>query len=404
MKTVLLNKKRIILGVGGGIAAYKSAELIRQLRTHGADVRVVMTKAGCEFITPLTLQALSNNPVHLHLLDPKAEAGMGHIELARWADLILIAPATADLIANITHGLSSNLLTTLITASKAPIAIAPAMNQAMWHNKTTQKNIKTLENLNVHILGPSSGEQACGDVGLGRMLEPDTIITELANCFKSSLLNGRKIIITAGATQESIDPVRFITNHSSGKMGFALAEVAAEFGADVTLITGPVHLDTPDRVQRINILTAFEMLEACQNQLPADIFISAAAVSDYRIKTPSKHKIKKQLKENETLSLHLIKNPDILSTISKSKNRPFCVGFAAETQNIIENAEKKLTSKKLDLVIANNVANKKIGFNSDLNAVSIISNNKQPIHLAQNSKKLIARQILTYISKSTKRS
>ena len=277
----LLNKQ-VVLGISGGIAAYKSAELVRRLKDAGAQVRVVMTRAAHEFITPLTLQALSGNPVHGDLLDPAAEAAMGHIELARWADLVLIAPATADLMARLATGRGDDLLTTLVLATDASIALAPAMNQAMWRDPATQANLETLLQRGFRVFGPAAGEQACGDVGPGRMLEPVELAMRCAECFELGLLSGRHVLINAGPTREAIDPVRYISNHSSGKMGFALAEAAAEAGARVTLVAGPVNLPTPPRVQRIDVTTAVEMLAACEQALPADLFIASAAVADYR--------------------------------------------------------------------------------------------------------------------------
>ena len=288
-----LYRKRIIVGVGGGIAAYKSAELVRRLKDQGAEVRVVMTQGGREFITPLTLQALSGHPVHLDLLDPAAEAAMGHIELARWADLILIAPATADLIARLAQGIANDLLTTLVLATDAPIALAPAMNQAMWRDAATQANLELLQSRGMRLFGPASGSQACGDVGLGRMLEASDLALLAADCFQRQALDGLHVLITAGPTQENIDPVRYITNHSSGKMGFALAEAAAEAGARVTLVSGPVHLPTPDRVSRIDVVSARDMLAACEAAMPCDVLIAAAAVADYRPEVVAQHKLKK---------------------------------------------------------------------------------------------------------------
>lgn len=275
-----LYRKRIVLGVGGGIAAYKSAELVRRLRDQGAEVRVVMTQGGREFITPLTLQALSGHPVHTDLLDPAAEAAMGHIELARWADLVLIAPATADLMARLVQGVANDLLTTLVLATDAQIALAPAMNQAMWRDTATQANAELLRQRGFHLFGPAAGSQACGDVGLGRMLEAEELAQRAADCFQRQALTGVHVLITAGPTQENIDPVRYITNHSSGKMGFALAEAAVEAGARVTLVTGPVHLPTPDRVQRVDVVSARDMLAACEAAMPCDLLIASAAVAD----------------------------------------------------------------------------------------------------------------------------
>ena len=288
-----LYRKRIVLGVGGGIAAYKSAELVRRLRDQGAEVRVVMTQGGREFITPLTLQALSGPPVHTDLLDPAAEAAMGHIELARWADLVLIAPATADLMARLVQGVANDLLTTLVLATDAQIALAPAMNQAMWRDTATQANAELLRQRGFHLFGPAAGSQACGDVGLGRMLEAEELAQRAADCFQRQALTGVHVLITAGPTQENIDPVRYITNHSSGKMGFALAEAAVEAGARVTLVTGPVHLPTPDRVQRVDVVSARDMLAACEAEMPCDLLIASAAVADYRPEVVAAHKLKK---------------------------------------------------------------------------------------------------------------
>ncbi|WP_121211156.1 bifunctional phosphopantothenoylcysteine decarboxylase/phosphopantothenate--cysteine ligase CoaBC, partial [Pseudomonas aeruginosa] len=311
-----LYRKRIVLGVGGGIAAYKSAELVRRLRDQGAEVRVVMTQGGREFITPLTLQALSGHPVHTDLLDPAAEAAMGHIELARWADLVLIAPATADLMARLVQGVANDLLTTLVLATDAQIALAPAMNQAMWRDTATQANAELLRQRGFHLFGPAAGSQACGDVGLGRMLEAEELAQRAADCFQRQALTGVHVLITAGPTQENIDPVRYITNHSSGKMGFALAEAAVEAGARVTLVTGPVHLPTPDRVQRVDVVSARDMLAACEAAMPCDLLIASAAVADYRPEVVAAHKLKKDPTSGEGLLLQLVRNPDILATLA----------------------------------------------------------------------------------------
>lgn len=327
-----LYRKRIVLGVGGGIAAYKSAELVRRLRDQGAEVRVVMTQGGREFITPLTLQALSGHPVHTDLLDPAAEAAMGHIELARWADLVLIAPATADLMARLVQGVANDLLTTLVLATDAQIALAPAMNQAMWRDTATQANAELLRQRGFHLFGPAAGSQACGDVGLGRMLEAEELAQRAADCFQRQALTGVHVLITAGPTQENIDPVRYITNHSSGKMGFALAEAAVEAGARVTLVTGPVHLPTPDRVQRVDVVSARDMLAACEAAMPCDLLIASAAVADYRPEVVAAHKLKKDPTSGEGLLLQLVRNPDILATLAQREDRPFSVGFAAETE------------------------------------------------------------------------
>lgn len=393
-----LYRKRIIVGVGGGIAAYKSAELVRRLKDQGAEVRVVMTQGGREFITPLTLQALSGHPVHLDLLDPAAEAAMGHIELARWADLILIAPATADLMARLAQGIANDLLTTLVLATDAPIALAPAMNQAMWRDAATQVNLDLLQQRGMRLFGPASGSQACGDVGLGRMLEPNDLANLAADCFERQALDGLHILITAGPTQENIDPVRYITNHSSGKMGFALAEAAAEAGARVTLVSGPVHLPTPDRVSRIDVVSARDMLAACEAAMPCDVLIAAAAVADYRPEVVAQHKLKKDPSSGEGMLLQMVRNPDILATIAGRDDRPFSVGFAAETENLLEYASRKLRDKNLDLIVANDVANPSIGFNSEENAITVIDRELQQTSFAQTSKGKIARQLITLIA------
>ena len=393
-----LYRKRIVLGVGGGIAAYKSAELIRRLRDQGAEVRVVMTQGGREFITPLTLQALSGHPVHLDLLDPAAEAAMGHIELARWADLVLIAPATADLMARLAQGLANDLLTTLVLATDAKVALAPAMNQAMWRDPATQANAQCLAQRGLHLFGPAAGSQACGDVGPGRMLEADDLAQQAANLFEHQALTGRHVLITAGPTQENIDPVRYITNHSSGKMGFALAEAAVEAGAKVTLITSPVHLPTPDRVNRVDVVSARDMLAACEAAMPCDLLIAAAAVADYRPEVVAPHKMKKDPTSGEGLLLQLVRNPDILATLAGRPDRPFSVGFAAETENLLEYASRKLRDKNLDLIVANDVANPSIGFNSEENAITIIDRGLHQTSFSQTSKGKIARQLVAFIA------
>jgi phosphopantothenoylcysteine decarboxylase / phosphopantothenate---cysteine ligase len=371
--------KNIILAVTGGIAAYKSAVLVRRLKDYGFNVRVVMTKGAQAFITPLTFQALSSNPVHTTLLDPEAEAGMGHIELARWADLILVAPASCDVIAKFAQGLADDLLTTLYLATKAPVWIAPAMNQQMWAAKATQRNLKTLTEDGMHIIIPDAGEQACGDIGRGRMPEPEALAEQVFEYFKTQeraytqqfgLLAGKKVTITAGPTREAIDPVRYISNHSTGKMGFALASACYAAGADVTLIAGPVNLNTPYGVTRKNIVSAQQMLDESMYMLNqgCDIFIATAAVADYRVAEIAPHKIKKT---GDTLDIALIKNPDIVATIAQQEKRPFMVGFAAETQNIEQYANGKLISKKLDMIACNDVSRTDIGFGADENAMTV---------------------------------
>lgn len=392
-----LTNKRILLGITGGIAAYKSAELVRALKTAGADVRVVMTDGAKEFITPLTLQALSGNPVHHSLLDPEAEAGMGHIELARWADFILVAPASANFIARVTAGMGNDLLTTLLLASNTPKALAPAMNQAMWAADSTQANIQTLSTLNkVQIWGPDAGEQACGDVGPGRMLEPLALAQMISDQFESNLLTGKTVTITAGPTREAIDPVRYISNHSSGKMGFALAVAAVEAGAKVNLISGPVNLPTPERINRIDVESCTDMLDAVENILAeTDIFIGAAAVADYRPANVAEQKIKKS---NDAMSIELVKNPDIIATVAAKDNKPFTVGFAAETQDVIAYAKGKLEKKNLDMIVANDVSQDGIGFNSDQNAIIIIDKHSQT-DFAQASKYQLANDVVKHIAK-----
>ncbi|NLY57245.1 MAG: bifunctional phosphopantothenoylcysteine decarboxylase/phosphopantothenate--cysteine ligase CoaBC [Gammaproteobacteria bacterium] len=395
----LLNKQ-VVLGISGGIAAYKCADLVRRLKDAGAQVRVVMTRAAHEFITPLTLQALSGNPVHGDLLDPAAEAAMGHIELARWADLVLIAPATADLMARLANGRGDDLLTTLVLATDAQVALAPAMNQAMWRDPATQANLQTLLQREIKVFGPAAGEQACGDVGPGRMLEPTDLAMRCADCFELGLLTGRHLLINAGPTREAIDPVRYISNHSSGKMGFALAEAAAEAGARVTLVAGPVNLPTPSRVQRIDVTSAVEMLAACEGALPADAFIASAAVADYRPVSSAPGKLKKDPGNEDGMTLELVRNPDILATLASHARRPrYCVGFAAETDDVLGYASDKLTRKKLDLIIANDVSQPGIGFNSDDNAVTLIDRSLTPQELPRASKQKLARQIIAHIAR-----
>lgn len=391
-----LSNRHILLGVTGGIAAYKSAELVRRLQDHGAQVRVVMTRAAQEFITPLTLQALSGNPVHTELLDPAAEAAMGHIELARWADLVLVAPASADFIARLAHGHADDLLTTLCLATPAPIAIAPAMNQGMWRDPATLANIELLRSRDVVCFGPAEGSQACGDVGPGRMLEPDQLAARAAELFPSRRLDGKRVLITAGPTREAIDPVRYISNHSSGKMGFALAQAAVDAGAQVTLIAGPVALRTPERVTRVDVESAQQMFDAVLERVAeCDIFIAAAAVADYRPVQAVPDKIKKQ---NAELTLTLVRNPDIVATVAQSRPKPFTVGFAAETQNVREYARDKLERKNLDLIIANNVAEPGIGFNSDNNAVTVLWRSGE-LEIGERSKTLLARELILLIER-----
>ncbi|MBQ0756419.1 MAG: bifunctional phosphopantothenoylcysteine decarboxylase/phosphopantothenate--cysteine ligase CoaBC [Amphritea sp.] len=391
-----LTNRQILLGITGGIAAYKSAELTRLLKGAGADVQIVMTPAATEFITPLTMQALSGNPVHLHLLDPEAEAGMGHIELAKWADMVLIAPASADFMARMDSGQGNDLLTTLCLATEAPIVLAPAMNQAMWRDQQTQKNAASLQAKGVRLLGPGVGEQACGDTGPGRMLEPLDIAEQTAALFDRGLLSGKQVFITAGPTREALDPVRYISNHSSGKMGYALAEAAVDAGALVTLISGPVNLPAPTRCKRIMVQSAEDMLEASlQNIDQCDIFIASAAVADYRPVSVAEHKMKKG--NEEIMELHLVKNPDIVATVAAQQNKPYTVGFAAETRDVVSYAQGKLERKNLDLIIANDVSRSDIGFNSDDNAVTVVSH-QEVKQLPLSSKRQLASKLIEIIA------
>ena len=368
-----LANKHILLCVTGGIAAYKAAEIIRLFKTSGANIRVLMTEAAQEFITPLTMQALSGNQVHTDLLDTKAEAAMGHIELAKWSDIILIAPCSANSIARLASGKGDDLMTAVCLAAECKIYFAPAMNQAMWSDSRTQENFKKLINNNFISIGPDSGEQACGDEGFGRMSEPQQIINQIASSFSQGLLAGKKILITAGPTREKIDPVRYISNRSSGKMGFSIAEAARDAGGLVSIISGPVNLETPNEVDRINVESADEMLKEVDKAINNfDLFISTAAVSDFKPEEYENQKIKKQKKANN-LNLELIKNQDILKSVSENKGDLKVIGFAAETQNIIENAKKKLKEKNLDLIIANDVSDDSIGFDSDENEVYLIT-------------------------------
>lgn len=372
--------KRILLGISAGIAAYKSAHLARLLKKAGHEVRVVMTDGAQAFITPLTLQALTGEPVRTSLLDPEAEAGMGHIELARWAELILIAPATADLMARLVHGHADDLLTTLCLASDADKAMAPAMNQAMWRHPATARNTRQLEADGWRLLGPDAGDQACGDVGPGRMLEPEAIVDTLfkapdATPDEARPAKGLTVTITAGPTREPLDPVRYLSNHSSGKMGYALAEAAAALGATVHLISGPVSLATPSGVNRLDVTSANEMAEAAYRlAAQSDVFIGCAAVADYRAANVSEHKIKKTANSDE-LTLTLVKNPDIIAEVAKHRAgalRPFMVGFAAETRDVEAYARDKLTRKGLDMIVANDVSLAGLGFGADHNAALLL--------------------------------
>jgi phosphopantothenoylcysteine decarboxylase/phosphopantothenate--cysteine ligase len=390
-----LSGKCILLGVTGSIAAYKSAELIRQLRDAGADVRVVMTQGAMSFITPLTLQALSGHPVHSELLDPGAEAAMGHIELARWADVVLIAPASADFIARLAQGRANDLLAAVCLACEVPLAVAPAMNRAMWENAATVANIETLERRGIRLLGPAQGVQACGEVGPGRLLEPAQLLDALSALFRTGSLAGTRVLVTAGPTREAIDPVRYISNRSSGKMGFAIATAAVEAGAEVTLVSGPVALPTPPRVRRIDVEDAAAMYDVVLEQVAAcDIFISVAAVADYRPVNAASRKLKKSA---AGLSLELQANPDILAAVAGLPDAPFTVGFAAETDRLESHARDKLVRKGIDMIAANNVADGQ-GFDRDDNALHVFWRDGES-RLARTGKPRLARELLELVAR-----
>jgi len=393
----LLHQRHILVAISGGIAAYKGAELVRLLKKQGAVVRVILSRGAKEFITPLTLQALSGEPTHSELLDETAEAGMGHIELARWADLVVIAPGTADVIARLAQGRADDLLTTVALATPAPVAVAPAMNQQMWANEATQDNLRQLVGRGIQIIGPDAGEQACGDVGPGRLLEPDAIASALAENFESRLLEGKHVVITAGPTVEAIDPVRYLSNHSSGKMGYALARACADAGARVTLITGPVTLTPPNRVDRVPVTSAIEMHDAAMRCASnADIFIGAAAVADYRPESSAPEKLKKTAGENRVISL--VQNPDIVAAVAALAQRPaLVIGFAAETTELIAHAREKRHRKGLDYIVANDVSDPETTFGSDQNAVHLISEHEAH-YLPLATKQVIAERIISLVA------
>ena len=383
--------RKILLGVSGGIAAYKSPDLVRRLRERGAEVRVVMTEGAQRFITPLTLQAVSGWPVRTDLWDEHAESAMGHIELARWADLILIAPATANLIARLASGSADDLLDTLCLASQAPLFLAPAMNQQMWANPATRANCAQLRERGITLLGPDAGDQACGEVGPGRMLEPLDIAMRLTG---GRALAGRKIVVTAGPTREALDPVRFISNRSSGRMGFAMAQAAAEAGATVILISGPVYLTAAPGIDRVDVESAEQMHEAVSEALPgADVFIAAAAVSDYQ---PASFQSKKIKKDGADMSIALKAAPDILAGVAASKNRPFCVGFAAETDDVEANALAKMKNKNLDMIFANQVG-PGLGFEVPVNSLTAYWPEGKK-HFATEDKLILARKLVELIA------
>ena len=388
-----LTGKRILLGISGGIAAYKAAELTRLLVRNGADVRVVLTEAGSRFVTPVTLQALSGQTVWSDLWDPQIADNMGHIELSRDRDLVVVAPASADFLAKLAHGLADDLLSSLCLARRSPLLVAPAMNVEMWENAATQRNVETLQADGVRVAGPAAGDQACGETGMGRMLEPAQLLAEIGAFFAPKPLAGKKVLVTAGPTEEPIDPVRVITNASSGKMGFAVARAAQEAGGQVTLVSGPVSLATPAGVARVNVRTAREMFEAVKKGAPAcDIFISVAAVSDYRAKHPAQQKIKKA--NGKELALQLEENPDILAWVAALPKPPFCVGFAAESEQLERHAREKRAKKKLQLLAAN-LAQDALG--ADDNAITLFDD--QGEHpLGRGPKLELARKLVAHVA------
>jgi phosphopantothenoylcysteine decarboxylase/phosphopantothenate--cysteine ligase len=391
-----LSNKRILLGITGGIAAYKNAILVRRLRELGAEVRVVMTKGACEFITPLTMQTLSGNPVHTKLMDLRNEATIGHIELARWSDVVMVAPASANFIARLAHGMADDLLSTLCLAADVPLLIAPAMNHQMWLNPATQDNVTLLQNRNIMLLGPTEGQQACGEEGPGRMLEPADLIQGMSDIFQTELLVGTNMLVTAGPTREAIDPVRYISNRSSGRMGYAIARAAIEAGAGVTLVSGPTSQQPPDRVNCIEVTTAQQMHDAVMAEVGSmDIFIAAAAVADYRCARVEPQKIKKN---DASISLTLEKTTDILAEVADMPDPPFTVGFAAETENLEENARLKLKSKGLDMIAANQVG-EHLGFDSEINALELFWDTGR-FSLEEAPKEKLARRLIHIIAEN----
>lgn len=389
----MISNQKLLIGVTGAIAVYKSVELVRRLREKGVLVRVVMTSAAQAFITSLTFQAVSGHPVAVDLFSSDSPMRMEHIDLARWADFVLIAPASADFIARLTHGRADDLLTTICLATQAPIAVAPSMNQQMWRNKITQTNMDRLRDYGIHIFGPARGDQACGDHGLGRLLEPEELINQLAIHSVEKVLSGKQVLITAGPTQEAIDPVRYLTNGSSGKMGFALAEAALAMGANVTLVSGPTPLKVSQKINRIDVTTAIQMFDTViKYAARCDVFIGAAAVSDYRPKNFSPQKFKKS---DASWVLNLVRNPDIISEIASLLNKPFVVGFALETDNPIDNAKLKLQKKNMDVIVINEVS----AFCSDENAVTLMTRSGKTKKLLVTTKKTLALQLMEFVSK-----
>lgn len=390
-----LSNKRVLLGISAGIAAYKTPDLVRKLTELGAEVQIIMSRNSDQFVAPLALQAVSGHAVHNYAMTAESESGMGHIDLARWADVVLIAPATANVIARLCQGNADELLTTVCVATEAPVVIAPAMNQQMWQNLATQTNINTLAKRGSLILGPDSGEQACGEVGPGRMLQPADIAAQLGQSFQTSTLTGKRIMITAGPTWEALDPVRGITNHSSGVMGYAIAQAAIEAGADVTLVSGPTNLAVPERCKTVNVVSALDMHTAVMDTIAQqDIFIGVAAVADYRPIESAGQKIKKNADE---MTITMTKNPDILADVAARDNRPLCIGFAAETNDVVDYARGKLERKRLDMIAANHVGGVETGFGTPDNAITLISKDNV-IELPKQNKYALARSLIGEIA------
>jgi phosphopantothenoylcysteine decarboxylase / phosphopantothenate---cysteine ligase len=387
-----LTGKRIVLGITGGIAAYKAAELARLLVRSGADVRVALTEAGARFVTPVTLQALSGQPVWSDLWDARVPDNMGHIELSRDRELIVVAPASADFMAKVAHGLADDLLSTLCLARRCPLLLAPAMNVEMWENAATQSNLQLLQAHGVMLAGPAAGDQACGEVGMGRMLEPSQLISEIENLFQPKLLTGKRVLVTAGPTEEPIDPVRVLTNTSSGKMGYAVARAAREAGAEVTLVSGPVALATPSGVTRIDVRTAEEMFEAVKKAAKScDVFVSVAAVADYRVKNRAAQKLKKG---NGGVSLELEENPDILAWVAALPQPPFCVGFAAESEDLARHAREKRLKKRVPLIAANLAQE---ALRGDENSITLYDESGEH-PLGRGAKLELARKLLEHVA------
>jgi len=392
-----LTNKRIVLGVSGSIAAYKSPDIVRRLQDLGAEVRVIVTDGGKEFVSERSLQTISKNKVHNNLWDKDAELAMGHIELAKWADVVIIAPASANTIAKLCHGRADDLLTTVILATDARIMVAPAMNQQMFAAKAMKDNLQLLMKRGMFIIEPGFGDQACGDTGEGRLAEPIEIAKQAADLFTSSLLSGKNILITLGGTKESIDPVRFISNHSSGKMGMALAHACIQAGAKTTLIVGSISVDIEKRAEIIHVVSAEDMYEAVMRKIDAqDLFISCAAVADFRPKKMTQNKIKKNA---QSMTIELIENKDILASVCQLEKKPICIGFAAETENHIENAKIKLKKKKCDAILLNDVSQEEIGLNSNENEVHLITKNKTE-KIEKNTKQVIAEKIINKLANS----